>query len=305
MSVLKIIVFVSVSALLAITVHADEAMVLHSPETAVTATDIDRYIVENIPPDETQRSALFRKPGFFREMAESLLIVRTLAGEAEEALSVDSEQARWSAELSYQRKLVARYREHYLREVFKDVDWEATAKEAYTAQAELYVKEPTISASHVLVSMVDRTPAEALARIQLVYKKALAGEDFATLAQEYSDDPSAATNSGDLGEFGRKQMAPAFEREAFALESPGDISKPVQTSFGYHVIKLNAKHPSRKIPFDEAKPQIVEQLQTQFGSQAWQDKIVKLRSNPELKLNAETLETLQKKYAPAVKVDAK
>lgn len=305
MTMLRNIFVIALLANCVASVSADEAMVMSSPVTSVTQEDIDRYIVENIPSDEAQRSALFRKPGFFREMAESLFIVRALAREGEEALRVDPEQARWSAELSYQRKLVARYREHYLLDVFKDVNWDTMAKEAYNAQTELYVKGPTVSASHVLVSMVDRTQAEALQRIQLVHKKAVAGEDFAKLADEYSDDPSAEKNSGDLGEFGRKQMAPAFERAAFALENPGDISEPVRTSFGYHVIKLNAKHPLRKIPFEEAKPQIIDELQTQFGSQAWRDKIVKLRSSPDLKLNPEALEALEKKYAPPVDADAK
>lgn len=276
---------------------------MSSPSTAVTASDIDRYILENIPPDEARRAALLRKPNFFREMAENLLVVRSLAREAEEALELDTEQMRWAAEISYQRKLVNRYREKYLQEAFKDVDWDATAKEAYLAQSDLYVRGPSVTASHVLISSAKHSAEEALALIEEVHRKALAGDDFAKLALEYSDDPSAQKNQGNLGAFQHGRMAPAFERAAFNLEKPGDISKPVKTSFGYHVIKLEAKHPSEKIPFEEARPQIIEQLQIQFGDQMWQDKVISVRSDPKLKLNEEALEALEKKYMQSVGAD--
>jgi parvulin-like peptidyl-prolyl isomerase len=68
--------------------------------------------------------------------------------------------------------------------------------------------------------------------------KILAGEDFSALATEYSIDPSAATNNGDLGWFASGQMVAPFEEAAFAIEKIGDISEVVPTDFGYHIIQL-------------------------------------------------------------------
>jgi len=82
---------------------------------------------------------------------------------------------------------------------------------------------------------ITRSKEEALARAREVQAKAKAGEDFAALAQEYSDGPSAP-RGGLLGSFPRGQMVPAFDEAVFALED-GEISDVVETEFGYHIIK--------------------------------------------------------------------
>ncbi len=85
-------------------------------------------------------------------------------------------------------------------------------------------------ARHILL------PDDALAA--LVIERLNAGEDFGELAVELSTDPSAQTNSGDLGWFGRNMMVPEFEEAIFAIGEIGEISGPVQTQFGFHVIQL-------------------------------------------------------------------
>jgi hypothetical protein len=100
-------------------------------------------------------------------------------------------------------------------------------------------------------------------------QRILAGEDFATLAKEYSEDPGSAVNGGDLGWFGRGMMVAPFETAAFSL-TVGAVSEPVKTDFGYHIIKVTEKDAAR--PKDEATISQEEQqafqtwLQTQLDS---------------------------------------
>ncbi|WP_069871224.1 peptidylprolyl isomerase [Fusibacter sp. 3D3] len=96
---------------------------------------------------------------------------------------------------------------------------------------ELYASTPIqVSASHILV--------EDEATATLVKGKLDAGEDFAELAKEYSQDPGSASNGGSLGFFATGVMVPEFEEVAFGLPV-GEISDPVQSSFGYHIIRVD------------------------------------------------------------------
>lgn len=103
----------------------------------------------------------------------------------------------------------------------------------------------TIAARHVLVSFagarsaapyITRTREEAFERAAEVRERILAGEDFAALAREFSDDRGSAQEGGDLGEFSRAQMVKPFSDAAFALE-PGGVSDIVESEFGFHVIQ--------------------------------------------------------------------
>ena len=108
----------------------------------------------------------------------------------------------------------------------------------------------TVTARHILIRVKSSPMAavpgkpelsddEARTKAEAIRKRIAAGEDFATLAKQESDDTATAIKGGDVGEFRHGQMVPPFEQAAFALK-PGDISEPVRSPFGYHIIQVQS-----------------------------------------------------------------
>lgn len=110
----------------------------------------------------------------------------------------------------------------------------------------------------------DLTEAEALAKAQDIRKQIVGGADFATLAKTESDDTQTGAKGGDLGAFKRGQMVGPFDQAAFSLPV-GEVSEPVKTQFGYHIIKITSRDAKS---FDEAKPQIEKELKPKLTRDA-------------------------------------
>lgn len=148
-------------------------------------------------------------------------------------------------------------------------------KKFYDENPDQFTTPEEIHARHILVSD-DVTSADTIKTIQSELNK---GVSFDVVAKEHSICPSAP-QGGDLGFFAKGQMVPEFEAAAFALKNPGDISEPVKTTFGWHIIKLEEKKPSVKLSYDDVKPQITQYLLNEKKAKKYQ----------------EDLETLKKQY---------
>ncbi len=121
-------------------------------------------------------------------------------------------------------------------------------EEALKAQFEKQKEE--VKASHILIaykgargSRVNRTKEDALKLAQKVAAEAKSGKSFAYLAEKYSDDPSVKSNKGEMGYFTWGRMVGPFQEAAFRMK-PGEISDPVETSYGFHIIKVEDRRPN-------------------------------------------------------------
>lgn len=132
----------------------------------------------------------------------------------------------------------------------------------------------TASARHILVETEEEAQA-VIARLE-------AGEDFAEVAQEVSTDPSAAQNSGDLGEFTRGQMVPEFTEAVFGAEE-GEIVGPVQTDFGFHVIEVLELDEGP--PLDEVEDEIRDELLQGDRDEVVQEWLNELTQEAEITVN--------------------
>lgn len=110
----------------------------------------------------------------------------------------------------------------------------------YEDERSLALADEQRDSAHILIQAnQDRSDAQALALITELQTRLSAGEEFASIAEEYSEDAGSAADGGNLGPAGKGIFDPAFEEALWALQEPNDISGPVQTNFGYHLIQLN------------------------------------------------------------------
>jgi peptidyl-prolyl cis-trans isomerase D len=130
---------------------------------------------------------------------------------------------------------------------------------AYNSNIEQYSTPEQVRASHILLKTEGKDDAAVKATAEDVLKQAKGGADFAALAKKYSEDDSNAKNGGDLDYFSRGRMVPEFDQAVFAM-TPGQISDPVKTKFGYHIIKLVDKKAASTRPLGDVRQQITQQL---------------------------------------------
>jgi peptidyl-prolyl cis-trans isomerase C len=160
------------------------------------------------------------------------------------------------------------------------------AKKYFDENKDKYVQREQIQASHVLVKVAKGATAEEKAAAKKkaaeVLKKAKAGTSFEQLAKEYSEGPTA-TRGGDLGKFSRGRMVKPFEDVAFAAKA-GEIVGPVETQFGWHVIKVFEKTPERAREFAEVKDSILTSLKARQKSKATRDVLQKLKADAKVEI---------------------
>ena len=113
--------------------------------------------------------------------------------------------------------------------------------------------------------------------MQPILERAREGEDFAALAREFSEDSATKVNGGDTGFFYRGTMVPDFERVAFSLK-PGEVSDPVDTVFGVHILKLEERQEARLLPLDEVREQLRDYVREEKMEAAVEAKIDELRA---------------------------
>jgi EpsD family peptidyl-prolyl cis-trans isomerase len=171
-------------------------------------------------------------------------------------------------------------------------------KEYYDKHKEEFVPTTQIRASHILV----RTEDEANKALERLKK----GEKFGDIAKAISIDTGSAKNGGDLGYFSKGQMVPEFEKAAASL-NVGDISLPVKTQFGYHIIKVTDKKKGAPIEFDKIKGMIAQKLSGEKQKEAFEQYVAELKKNYKIEINKDALakvsEGTGKKDTPAAETE--
>ena len=245
-----------------------DAVVLSVGDDKITKAQFD-LILSTLPP---QQQATLQTPKGRRDIADKLAEILALSQEAKAEKLDQTPKVQTQIMLSTDQLLASvMYRE--FGESGKPDDAALRAYyEAHKAEWE------EVKARHILIRFQgskmpladgakDLTDAEALAKATELRAKIVAGADFADLAKQNSDDKGSGANGGDLGSFGKGQMVPEFEKEAFVLPV-GQVSQPVKSPFGYHLIKVEG-HSTK--PFEEVKAAIVKRMPEEMAKKSLAD----------------------------------
>jgi peptidyl-prolyl cis-trans isomerase C len=200
-----------------------------------------------------------------RGIVDQLVDQTLLAGLVSESEETDPLEVRLHLENERRGSLAARL----IGERIATAPDEAAVQAAYDARLAAFEPENEYSAAHILVA-TEEEAADIRARID-------AGEDFAALAAEHSTDPGSAANGGSLGWFGLGRMVPEFETAVTGLEV-GAVSDPVETQFGWHVIRLDDTRQTSLPPLEALRGEIVSELQ----EQALQAEVEALRAEADI-----------------------
>ena len=161
---------------------------------------------------------------------------------------------------------------------------EAEAKAFYDGHPEYFTEPETVRLSEILIKVDAKADAakkpEAKKKLEDTRKRLQKGEDFAVLAKEVSQSPSAA-QGGDLGPMPRGRMPKALDEAAFSLK-PGDLSPVVETELGFHLIKVQEKKPETVVPFKDVEEKIRQHLSNQKLTQKVNDYLIEVKKTAKI-----------------------
>jgi parvulin-like peptidyl-prolyl isomerase len=258
----------------------------------VTLADIDAFVAR-IP--EKERPVFFMSPKRTESLITNLLFTKQFAAQArEQGLEKDPDVQRQIA-LAVD-EVLTRARTNQLRDAATLPNPELMAKEEYIGHKEDYALKASRDVKHILVSTKDRSDEEAHALADKIAKEAKAAPDqFDALVAKYSDDQSKQVNHGVMTDATADTYVAEFGAAAKALEKVGDISDPVKTKYGYHILQLARVQTPRQLTFEEAKPTIVKHLAEQYVEKSVQTRSDEVRNLP-LDANPAAVESLRTRY---------
>ncbi|HQU50237.1 MAG TPA: peptidylprolyl isomerase [Casimicrobiaceae bacterium] len=238
-----------------------DAVLAERGPAKVTRADYELELTR-LPPDLRGGFATSEKR--VADLLTRMLVTKELAIEAEET-GVAREPYN-AARLAYElERAKAQLRVAQLEKEAGDAfereraNFEKRAREIYRTQPQRFTEPERVQASHILFLAQKHGADEAMALAVKARARVAAGESFAKVASELSEDPGTRQEGGKLPPFARGEMDSAFEKAAFSL-APGELSQPVVSQFGAHLILVASRTPERRESWEETGPKIMAEL---------------------------------------------
>ena len=246
-----------------------------------------------IPPE--YRLRFIRDGERVDNLVSSLLRTKLIAADAASEGFEQEPMIQKRVHLAAEKELAEAWIENLLENA-PEADYEALALEYYLAHPDEFQSPGMVDVSHILISSEKRSKEDALALATSIREDLQADPSrFNVFVEEFSEDPGKANNGGRYPNTQRGQMVKAFEDAAFALQQAGDISEPVETSYGYHLIKLNKAMPPETVPFEQIREQAIKLAKEQYLAQ-YRVRYIQKQIEAPIVLSEDAIETMVKRY---------
>ena len=259
--------------LLSSSAWADDGKALMDGSVRITAADVTAD-AQRVP--EPLRSQLLADPKKVEQVVSNLYVRRALADQAQtQGLQKQGDVA---AALQLARDKVlsdAWIQQMQVKHKLPDQVAEAQARSVYNANPARFEHLDQVHVRHILVAGAE---PESKAKAEELLAQLKKGADFAELAKENSADKGSGAKGGDLGFFEPGRMVPEFDKVAFALKTPGELSEPVKTQFGYHILRLEERRPAGVKPYAEVRDQLLTEVRNKAVQTAIDVEVEKLQS---------------------------
>ncbi|MBL8520332.1 MAG: peptidylprolyl isomerase [Betaproteobacteria bacterium] len=227
------------------------------------------------------------------QLVDNILVNKTLAREAVQ-LKVDQDRAVQAEVRNQVEKVLAKHRGQHLKDNLPKVDYLARAREIYLANPERFTRPAQYLVWHTLVGLTGRTRDQARLKADQLHDRLKKGEPEERLAETESDDGSAKKNKGVLGFSDLKNYDPRFAAAVRALKA-GELSAPVESEYGFHLIKVREVRPTHRFTFDELKADLLIEAEIQYRNTALDQHLRTIKADPKLFVDTAALEAIRPK----------
>jgi len=223
-------------------------------------------------------------------VVDNVFLARSLAAKAREQ-NLDKDPVVQARLKQVQDAFLADLYVQSLEKEGVDIDIERRARELYTADQETYKTEEEVHAHQIVIGTACRTKSAARELAAKAAREARAGANFLELAEKYSDPGESANKGGDIGTGPVKRLVEPV-REALAKLKPGEISDPVESKFGIHVVKLIERKPATVKPFEQVKAQVMAKEKARLQRKRVEDVVSSVRNSTTVVTYRENIEGL-------------
>jgi len=263
-------------------------------EVAVTQADVEHFLRDL---DEQDRPTFLSSPQRVQQMLENLLLDRVVAADLLKQGYLDDPAAVAAARQAVIAHLVE-VNKARIRTLPKDIDLDQIAYEHYQANRERYVEPEKLTFTQLLLRPdEDETPEQVRQQAFAIHQRILNGEEFDALILEHSEEPRVEEHGGRFEDVAPDQLVPAFVQEIAKMDTPGTISEPFSTRYGWHIVRFEGRVAARQQTFDEVREQILPTVRANLMQQQYRRHVNRLLDQAPAELDQEALDRLMGRYS--------